>query len=157
MEWLTREVSLAFTFGIIVGVALAALITEMISKYNAKNKNQERAEQKIESTQRNIGNRICNALNDAAEQNQEIRLRARTMFCNSGEVYRVYMSFALSNADLFLVDIDPRQPVPITVFFNKSKAQKFYGITEDQLKVLIQELQFFVANYSLRRQVWRTK
>lgn len=154
-EWLKFVIS--FTIGALAVYAKEIFVKWFFKEYGKHLQREERVEQKIESTQRNIGNRICNALNDAAEQNQEIRLRARTMFCNNGEVYRVYVSFALSNADLFLVDIDPRKSVPIVVFFNKSKVEKFYGITEDQLKALIQELQFFVANYSLRRQVWRTK
>ncbi len=136
-----------------VMMAIVAFITGWIlAGINIRRqKKTDRAEHRIENTQRNIGNRVCNALNDAADQNPEAHLRAKTIFCNGGEVYRVYLSFDFSGADLLLVDIDPRQSVPITVFFNKSRLEKYYDITEGDLVRLIQMLQEFVVNYSPER------
>jgi hypothetical protein len=148
-EWMKMLICLAIGGAAVYTKEL--FVKKLFKAYGRELQRKQRAELKIESTQRNIGNRICNALNDAAEQNKRVRFRARTIFCSNGEVYRVYLAFAFSNADILLVDIDPRQSVPITVFFNKSRLEKYYDITEDDLAKLIQMLQFFVANYSSER------
>jgi hypothetical protein len=142
----------AFCFGVIVGAAIMYFAARW---QMSGQKRGDRAKHKLASQQYNIGNRIYRAVDNAAAQNSSVRLQVSNIARNGDLGYSVLVKrFGEGIICQININLSPYQiEHQIDVHFPENNLVEHYDVIERHIRILIQEVQFFVANYSLERRM----